>query len=239
MIRLGVNVDHIATIRQARGTLYPDPVMAAIEALKGGADQITIHLREDRRHIQDDDLHRMRNEIDCTLNLEMAAVPEIVKIACQVRPDLVTLVPEKREELTTEGGLDVANSIATLRETVAELKGAGITVSLFVDPERGQIEASVEVGADSIELHTGTYCDAQTADEAKLEMKRLIRAVKFASTTDLTICAGHGINHKNIFPIVKELPEVTEYNIGHSIIAESVYVGIKQAVRDVKRVLGE
>ena len=237
MVRLGINVDHVATVRQARGTIYPDPVAAAAYALRGGADQITIHLREDRRHIQDGDVVAMRNEIDCTLNLEMAAAPEIVDIACQIRPNVATLVPEKREELTTEGGLDVVSSMAVLRETVSRLKDAGIIVSLFVDPENSQIEASVEIGADAIELHTGAYCDAATRERADSEMDRLVQAVQFATTTDLVICAGHGINYSNISSIVKSLPEVTEYNIGHAIIAESVYVGIEQAVREMKNIL--
>jgi pyridoxine 5-phosphate synthase len=237
MIRLGINVDHVATLRQARGTTYPDPVAAAIAAIRGGADQITIHLREDRRHIQDADVWRMRKEVNCILNLEMAAAPEIVDIACNVRPDVATLVPEKREELTTEGGLDVAGSMSALRGTVSKLKSAGIIVSLFIDPDVSQVEASVEVGADAIELHTGAYCDATTEDEATAQMDRLVNAARFAATTDLTICAGHGINYSNAWSVAKFLPEVKEYNIGHAIVAESVYVGMEQAVREMKDIL--
>lgn len=237
MVRLGINVDHVATLRQARGTIYPDPIAAALSAIRGGADQITIHLREDRRHIQDEDVVRMRKEIDCTLNLEMAAVAEIVEIACRIRPDVATLVPEKRQELTTEGGLDVVSSMTVLRETVSKLKNAGVIVSMFVDPEMSQIEASVEIGADAIELHTGAYCDAETRSQADDEMDRLIKATRFAATTDLTICAGHGINYSNAWSIARSLPEVTEYNIGHAIVAEAVCVGMERAVREMKDIL--
>lgn len=234
---LGVNVDHVATIRQARGTLYPDPVVAAQDAVRGGADQITIHLREDRRHIQDDDLLRMKTEIGVHLNLEMAAADEIVSIACRVRPDTATLVPERRAELTTEGGLDVAGGIGHLTAVVRRLSDAGIRVSMFIDPEIAQVDASIEVGARTVEFHTGRYCDAKGDPEAAGELERLKKAVRYAASKSVRVCAGHGLNYDNTQFVARALPEVVEYNIGHAIVARAIFVGMEQAVREMKKIV--
>lgn len=236
-ILLGVNVDHIATIRNARGTSYPDPIEAALLAIRGGADQITIHLREDRRHIKDSDLARMKTSISVPLNLEMAASDEIVSIACRARPNTATLVPERREELTTEGGLDVRGNIKTLREVVKRLSGAGISVSMFIDPEIFQVDASAEIGAPSVELHTGKFCDAQNEKNSADELERLKIAARHASEIGLKTCAGHGLNYENTHLVVKSLPWVVEYNIGHSIVARSTFVGMENAVREMKNIL--
>lgn len=237
MILLGVNVDHVATLRQARRTTYPDPLEAAKAAIRGGADQITIHLREDRRHIQDADVERMRAVLDRPLNLEMAAADEIVSIACRISPHTATLVPEHREELTTEGGLDVAGSAQGLASVVKRLKDAGIAVSMFIDPVINQIEASVRIGADAIELHTGAYCDAEDEARASLELARLIEAARLASKAKIRVACGHGLNYLNTARVVQSLPEVTEYNIGHAIVARSVFVGMEEAVREMKEIL--
>lgn len=234
---LGVNVDHVATIRQMRGTSFPDPIEAAIQAIKGGADQITIHLREDRRHIQDRDVSRMKETIDVPLNLEMSINEEIVDIACNIKPNVSTLVPEKREELTTEGGLDVVSLFDRVKNVTSRLKSQGVRVSLFIDPEEEQVKASVDVGADAIEFHTGTYSGARTVAASQLELDKLITAVNFAGETNLTICAGHGLSFDNTAIVVESLPLVTEYNIGHSIIARSIYVGIEQAVSEMKSII--
>lgn len=237
--RLGVNIDHVATIRQARQTLYPQPVKAALAAIRGGADQITIHLREDRRHIQDDDLSLIKREIgNVPLNLEMAAVREIVEIACCIRPATCTLVPERRKELTTEGGLDVATNKRVLAGIVDRLKQAGIVVSMFIDPETKQIAASEEIGANAVEFHTGAYCDAVGDVEAERELKRLSDAVRFTSRKPLKLCAGHGLNYENTARVVEALPEIVEYNIGHAIVARAVFVGMEEAVREMKQILG-
>ncbi len=231
-LKLGVNVDHIATVRQARGVDYPSPVEGALLALKAGAHGITIHLREDRRHIQDADLFEMRKKIhNDILNLEMADVSEIVEIAIKARPDEVCIVPEKRQELTTEGGLDVIKNKASLARTIEKLSKAGIRVSLFIDPDEEQIDATLDVGAPVIELHTGTYCDAKK-DQAKAELKRLIAAAQYAHKKGLQVNAGHGINLKNISGILK-VPHLDTLNIGHSIIARSIMVGIKAAVKEM------
>ncbi len=237
MILLGVNVDHVATIRQARGTPYPDPVQSAMDAIEGGADQITIHLREDRRHIQDSDVERMRREITTPLNLEMAAADEIVRIACKIRPDTATLVPERRQELTTEGGLDVVAQMKELMDVVARLKGASITVSLFIDPDRHQVEASRELGAETIELHTGSFCDAEEEGARIREMERLMKAAAYAKEIGLRVCAGHGINYENAAEIAGSLPQVIEYNIGHAIVARAISVGMRRAVSEMKALL--
>ena len=237
MVLLGVNVDHVATIRQARGTSYPDPVASAKEAVSGGADQITIHLREDRRHIQDDDVVRMREVIGVPLNLEMAAAEEIVAIACRIRPDTSTLVPEKREELTTEGGLDVVSHFEELKPVVGRLSDAGIAVSIFIDPEDSQVEASREIGAGAVELHTGTYCDAQGNEARTAELERLMRISKLARDAGLKVCAGHGINYDNAADLACVLPDVVEYNIGHAIVARALFVGMEEAVREMKVLL--
>lgn len=237
MALLGVNVDHVATIRQARGTLYPDPIAAAHAAVRGGADQITIHLREDRRHIQDNDLLRMREEIDVPLNLEMAAADEIVEIARRVRPNTATLVPERRSELTTEGGLDVAGDVRHLKDVVGRLSDAGIRVSMFIDPEIHQIDASIDVGTMTVEFHTGRYCDASGDAEAAGELERLKVAVRHSYSKSVRVCAGHGLNYDNTQFIVHALPEVVEYNIGHAIVARAIFVGLEDAVREMKNIL--
>jgi len=237
MVLLGVNVDHVATIRQARETKYPDPIAAAKFAIKGGADQITIHLREDRRHILDEDVKRMKQEIDVPLNLEMAAADEIVRVARDIRPDTATLVPERREELTTEGGLDVGGDLEHLRSVTKRLKDARISVSMFIDPEGDQVDASFEVGADAVEFHTGRFCDATDERSRADELERLIMAVRHASKKDIKIAAGHGLNYDNTKQVIRALPEVVEYNIGHSIVARAIYVGMEQAVREMKELL--
>jgi len=237
LILLGVNVDHVATIRQARGTPYPDPVEAAKLAIRGGADQITIHLREDRRHIQDGDVLAMRREIPVPLNLEMAASEEIVSIATEVGPKTATLVPERRQELTTEGGLDVAAGLASLAVVVAKLKRAGIVVSLFIDPDDAQVDASRDAGADTVELHTGAFCDA-VDDAARIrELERLMKAATYAKRAGLRVCAGHGINYENASEISRALPQVVEYNIGHAIVARAISVGMEEAVREMKALI--
>ena len=234
MTTLGVNVDHVATIREVRRTRYPDPFAAAQLAVAGGADQITIHLREDRRHIQDADLDRFRAGLAVPLNLEMAAADEIVGIACRAKPATATLVPEKRRELTTEGGLDVAAQRAALAPVVDRLRRAGIAVSLFIDPDPRQVEASAALGAEAVEFHTGAYCDAEDEAAARLEMERLAIAVRSAATTRMKVCAGHGISYANAAHIRRALPEVVEYNIGHAIVARALMVGMEQAVREMK-----
>lgn len=237
MVLLGVNVDHVATIRQARLSAYPDPVAAAGEAIRGGADQVTIHLREDRRHIQDDDVVRMKDSIDVPLNLEMAAAPEIVSIACEVGPRTATLVPEKREELTTEGGLDVASNLKALKQVVARLRGSGIVVSMFIDPDGAQVDASRELGVESVELHTGAFCDAAGEGARIGELERLMKAARLAKGAGLKVCAGHGINYENASELARALPEVVEYNIGHAIVARALFVGMEEAVREIKVLL--
>jgi len=235
---LGVNVDHVATIRQARRTAYPDPLAAAREAIRGGADQITIHLREDRRHIQDDDVVRMKQTIGVPLNLEMAAVPEIVSIACEVVPHASTLVPERREELTTEGGLDVASNVASLRPVVEKLMGSGIAVSLFIDPDGEQVEASKALRVNAVELHTGAFCDAEDGGGRIAELERLMKAARLARKAGLKVAAGHGINYENANELARALPEVVEYNIGHAIVARALFVGMADATREMKALIG-
>ena len=230
--RLGVNVDHVATIRQARGTLYPDPVTAASMAELAGAHQITIHLREDRRHIQDRDLRIMRETVQTRLNLEMAATHEMLEIALAVRHDCVTLVPEKREEQTTEGGLNVADATDELAATCDQLMAAGIDVSLFIDPDSRSIEASSRLDVHAIELHTGDYAEAADEDTRNHELKRLQEASSLAASCSLMVAAGHGLDYVNT-PEVAAIPEVEELNIGHSIVARSIFVGFDQAVREM------
>jgi len=232
MARLGVNIDHIATVRQARGVMYPDPVTAAGIVELAGADGIVCHLREDRRHIQDRDLRLLKEVVQTRLNLEMAATEEMIRIALATKPDIVTLVPEKREELTTEGGLDVIKSHQPLKKGVQRLQKGGIPVSLFVDPRKDQIKASEEVGANSIEIHTGHYSDAKNAAEADEELKKILDAVAEASHRNLQIAAGHGLNYVNVQRIA-EIREIEELNIGHSIIARAVLVGLDRAVREM------
>ena len=231
MAKLGVNIDHVATIRQARGGTEPDPVAAAAIAEMAGADGITVHLREDRRHIQDRDVMILRRTVQTHLNLEMAATDEMVAIAMKVVPDYVTLVPEKRQELTTEGGLDVGNHIQPLTRQIALLHQAGIVVSLFVDPDLEQLKASARVKADYIEIHTGTYCGARGAEQVA-ELSKIEEAIKAAKKLGLGVNAGHGLNYQNL-PAVLALGGIAEYNIGHSIISRAVLVGLDRAVRDM------
>jgi pyridoxine 5-phosphate synthase len=232
MAKLGVNIDHVATLRQARGVRYPDPVTAAGIVELAGADGIVAHLREDRRHMQDRDILLLREVVQNQFNLEMAATEEMVRIALSVKPEVVTLVPEKREELTTEGGLDVVKFFKPLRKVIRRLQEAGITVSLFVDPQKDQIKASEETGANTVEIHTGHYCDARDPSEGKHELNKILAAVEEASRRNLRIAAGHGLHYKNVSPIA-EIREIEELNIGHSIVARSVFVGLNQAVREM------
>jgi len=232
-IFLGVNIDHIATLRQARGTTYPDPVHAASVAELAGADGITIHLREDRRHIQDRDVHTLAKTIQTRMNLEIAVTQEMLDIACDVKPEYVCLVPEKREELTTEGGLNVAGQLDAMLEAVAQLKKADIKVSLFIDAEKSQIDAAVAVGAPYIELHTGCYSDAKNDIEQAKELKRIQDMAKYAHEQGLIVNAGHGLHYHNVAPIAA-IPEIYELNIGHSIIARAAMVGLDQAVKDIR-----
>jgi pyridoxine 5-phosphate synthase len=233
-IRLGVNVDHIATIRQARGTKYPDPVLAAQLAEQAGADQITIHVREDRRHVNERDLWVMCKTVQVPLNLEMAATDEMLAMALKHAPDTVTLVPEKREERTTEGGLDVVGHSATLAPVVTALSEAGIVVSMFVDPNTAQCERSLELGASTVELHTGDFCEAPTAALRQIELERLRSACVHANSLGLAVAAGHGIDYRNVADIVM-LPHVEELNIGHAIVARALFVGFERAVQDMLR----
>lgn len=232
-MKLGVNIDHVATLRQARGTDYPDPVDAAKLCAEAGAHGITVHLREDRRHIQDRDVERLAGDRVLPLNLEMADAPEIVAIALRVRPDEVCLVPERRQELTTEGGLDAAGQEAALRPAIAALRAAGIVVSLFIAPDPRQIEAAVALGAPYIELHTGTYCDA-TGAAADAELQRLIEGARLAHRLGLKVNAGHGINLNNL-PGILRIPHLDTLNIGHSLVARSVFVGLREAVAEMLR----
>jgi pyridoxine 5-phosphate synthase len=236
MAELGVNIDHVATVRQARKTYEPDPVWAAVLAELGGADGITIHLREDRRHIQDRDLRVLRDTVTVKLNLELACDDEVIDIACQVRPDQATLVPERREEVTTEGGLDVVANRQKVARAVGRLREAGIVVSLFVDPEPGQIELSAEMGADAVELHTGAYSLA-AAGERDAQLAKLAHAGQLARQRELTLHAGHGLTYRNVRPVAS-LEGMGELNIGHSIIARAIMVGLRQAVREMKDLLG-
>ncbi len=232
MPRLGVNIDHVATVRQARGVMYPDPTTAAGMVELAGANGIVCHLREDRRHIQDRDLRILREVVQARLNLEMAATEEMIRIALAIKPNIVTLVPEKREELTTEGGLDVIKFFSPLKKAIQRLHRGGIPVSLFVDPRKEQIKASEEVGANVIEIHTGHYCEAKTSWQEDEELKRILDAVAEASHRNLQIAAGHGLNYFNVRRVA-EIKEIEELNIGHSIIARAVLVGLDRAVREM------
>jgi pyridoxine 5-phosphate synthase len=234
--RLGVNVDHVATLRQSRRTQYPDPVAAAVLAELAGADQITIHLREDRRHIQERDLQIMRRTVATRLNLEMAATQEMVKIAYEAKPDVATLVPERREELTTEGGLDVVGGRDNVRRVVKNLRDADIEVSLFIDPDLDQVKAAHRAEAQVVELHTGRYCDARLAPDRRRELSRIVDAAKAAAKLGLGVAAGHGLSYQNVTPIAA-IPEIEELNIGHAIVAHAVLVGFERAVREMKALL--
>ncbi len=232
MASLGINIDHIANVRQARRTNEPDPVQMAFLAELGGADGITIHLREDRRHIQDRDLKLLRQTIGTRLNLEMAATKEMLEIALDVKPDMITLVPEKREEITTEGGLDVINNKKTILEFIRRLRSAGIPTSLFIDPKSQQIEASSDVGAKWIELHTGTYARA-TWENQKIEFSKINESVLKARSIGLRVNAGHGLTYNNVEPIAL-IEGMEELNIGHTIIARAIAIGLKNAVKEMK-----
>lgn len=237
-ILLGVNVDHIATLRQARGTSYPDPAHAAAVAEHAGADGITIHLREDRRHIQDRDVYVMAKTIQTRMNLEIALTEEMINIALEVKPAYVCLVPEKREELTTEGGLDVISYQAAITDAVSKLEAAGIKVSLFIDADKAQIDAAKATGAPYIEIHTGAYADAETDEEMTQELDRIREGVKYAHSLGIIVNAGHGLHYHNVKPIA-EMPEIYELNIGHAIIARAAIDGLEKAVRDMKRIMLE
>lgn len=236
MVRLGVNVDHVAGIRQARGTSYPDPVAAALDAEQAGAEGITVHLREDRRHIQDRDVERLRAAVRTKLNLEMAPTDEMLGVALRVRPDDVCIVPERRKELTTEGGLDVQASAGMLSKIVARLTDAGVRVSLFVDPDTDAMTAASQIGATHVELHTGEYCVASSEAARHAQLTRLREAAAVANGAGLVVNAGHGLTYDNVRPIAS-LPFMSELNIGHSIIARAVFVGISTAVSEMKVLL--
>jgi len=233
MVKLGVNIDHVATLRQARRTSYPDIVEAALAAERGGADGITVHLREDRRHIQDADVDRLQASIGTKLNLEIAATDEMVNKALQVRPTDVCLVPEKREELTTEGGLDVAGQSESLARVVGRLRDAQIRVSLFIDPDEKQIEASRKLKADIVELHTGTYAEAAGSHGRIRELERILRAAQVADGYGLIVNAGHGLTMDNVEPIAG-IPLMFELNIGHSLVADALFLGLEEATRRMK-----
>ena len=237
-ILLGVNIDHVATIRQARGTRYPDPVYAALMAEQAGADSITLHLREDRRHIQDRDLRAMRGVLQTRMNLEMAVTDEMLEIACAIRPHDVCLVPERREELTTEGGLNVADHEDRIRAACQTLSGTGMRVSLFIDPDEIQVEAARAVGAPVIELHTGAFADTGDEDIRQQELERIREAAELADSIGLHVNAGHGLHYHNVQPIAR-IAEIRELNIGHAIIARSIFDGLSTAVIEMKRLMVE
>jgi pyridoxine 5-phosphate synthase len=234
-IALGVNIDHVATLRQARRARYPDPLYAALMAEEAGADSITLHLREDRRHIQDRDVAAMRGALQTRMNLEMAVTEEMIRIAQQVLPEDCCLVPESRQEVTTEGGLDVFGQSARIGDAVQALGKSGIRVSLFIDPDPAQIEAAHRAGAPVIELHTGAYADSSGAARAR-EFERMLAAAKFAARLGLIVNAGHGLNYHNVEPIAA-IPEIVELNIGHAIVARAIVDGLAKAVRDMKELM--
>lgn len=236
MLELGVNIDHVATVRQARRTVEPDPVWAATLAELGGADGITVHLREDRRHINDRDVALLRETVRCKLNLEMSCVEEIVKIACKTKPDQATLVPEKRQEITTEGGLDVAGQTAAIKKIVRRLQDKGVAVSLFLDPDLKQIESGIATGCEAIEIHTGQYALAETDAARNKEFARIVRAGETINDAGLRLHAGHGLTYNNVLPIAS-IPGMLELNIGHSIISRALMVGLKDAVAEMKRLI--
>jgi len=241
MIELGVNIDHVATLRQARRTYEPDPVWAAAEAELGGADGITVHLREDRRHINDRDVELLRKTVQCKLNLEMSLVEEIVAIALRTAPAQATLVPERREEVTTEGGLNLLSDPARVTNVVARLKQAGVFVSAFIDPDAAQIDAALRMGFDAVELHTGEYANAagdplSNNSPAGLQLARLTSAGRLIRQAGMRLHAGHGLNYRNVHPIAR-IPEMVELNIGHAIVSRSIFTGLREAVREMKAIL--
>ena len=230
---LGVNIDHVATLRNARGTTYPDPVNAAIICEQAGAEGITLHLREDRRHIKDDDVRRMRSVLKTHMNLEMAVTNEMVEFAKEIQPHHVCFVPEKREEVTTEGGLDVVGHFEDVKNATQALAAIGCEVSLFIDADFAQIDAAIACGAPTIELHTGAYADAETPEAQKVELERIIRGAEYAASKGLIVNAGHGLNIDNVTPIAR-IAQIHELNIGHSIIADAVFIGLAQSVKQMK-----
>jgi len=232
MTRLGVNIDHVATLREARKITEPDPVHAAMLAESAGAHGITVHLRGDRRHIQDRDIHLLAAVVKTRLNIEMAATQDMFKIACEVKPYSVTLVPERRDEVTTEGGLDVLLHTNTLKPLISEYRSHGIRVSIFVDPVNDQIKACARLGVDMIEINTGRYADAPDEDQQQVELDKIRNAARYAGKTGLKVAAGHGLNLRNVQPI-SAIPEIEELNIGHSIIGRAVLVGLEEAVREM------
>ncbi|TLY76440.1 MAG: pyridoxine 5'-phosphate synthase [Gammaproteobacteria bacterium] len=234
-ISLGVNVDHVATLRQARRGRYPDPVHAALAAETAGADSITLHLREDRRHIQDHDVRSLRGLLQTRMNLELAVTDEMLAIAAEVRPADCCFVPERRQEITTEGGLDVAARAARVRDATAHLRQAGVRVALFIDPDARQVEAAAHAGAPVIELHTGAYAEAAGSHQAT-ELERLRAAARLGASLGLEVHAGHGLNYRNVRPVAA-LPEIVELNIGHALIAHALYVGLAAAVREMKALM--
>ncbi len=233
---LGVNIDHVATLRQARRGIEPDPVLAAAAAANGGADSIVAHLREDRRHIQDNDIVILRRALRIKFNLEMSIAPEIVAIACRVKPDQATLVPERRQEITTEGGLDVAANFTAVEKAVKKLAAAGIAVSLFIDPEKKQIDAAKKCGAGLIELHTGSYSNAKSISEEDRFFEELAQAAGYAAKKDIRTFAGHGLDYRNVMRICS-IPQIEELNIGHAIISRAVFTGLEKAVREMKEII--
>jgi len=235
-IYLGVNIDHVATLREARGTYYPDPKQAALIAEKSGADSITLHLREDRRHIQDADVFELKSMLNTKMNLEMAVTEEMLKIAEKVKPEDCCLVPEKREELTTEGGLDVAGQLDKLQEAVSRLHAAGIKVSPFIDPEPKQIEAVARIGAKIFEIHTGHYADARSAEARQEHFNKIVAAAELGEKLGMQVNAGHGLNLSNV-ELIAKIPQIVELNIGHSIIAQAVFDGLAKAVADMKALM--
>lgn len=234
-LELGINIDHVATLRNARGTTYPDPLRAARLAEEAGADLITLHLREDRRHIKDADLMALRPLIKTRMNLECAVTPEMINIACQVKPHDVCLVPEKREEVTTEGGLDVLGHYAAVEAATKQLKSAGIRVSLFIDPDEKQIEAAKDVGATVVELHTGRYADVSGEEQIK-ELERIKKAAQYGVSIGLRVNAGHGLHEGNVMPIAA-ISDLSELNIGHAIVAEALFKGWQNAITDMKALM--
>ena len=237
-ILLGVNIDHIATLRQARMTRYPDPVQAAIDAEEAGADGITLHMREDLRHIQPRDVRLIKDVLQTRMNLELAVTKDMIQFAQEIKPEHCCFVPEKREELTTEGGLDVLSFEKDVKKAVSEMQSTGSEVSLFIDPDLKQIEASKKTGAEAIEIHTGCYADAKTAEERQKELGRIRQAVEYAVKLNLIVNAGHGLHYHNVQPIA-EIDDLNELNIGHAIIARAMFTGLKQAVKDMRHLMIE
>ena len=238
MTLLGVNIDHVATLRQARGTTYPSPIEAALAAEDAGADYITLHLREDRRHIQDRDVEQLRKRLRTRMNLECAVTPEMIAFALAVRPDDVCLVPERRAEVTTEGGLDVVRQLEPVKAACLALEKASIRVALFIDPDIHQIDAAATIGVPVVELHTGRYADACDAGKASAELEQVKRVARYAVEKGLHVNAGHGLNYDNVKPVAA-LHDVRELNIGHAIVARSVFTGMGNAVREMKSLLAE